>query len=976
MRVKYQETPLVPTTRTLLKKRAHWIWIAISLVSLSVLTLFFPLQSAGNEQPASAILTSSDQKFNLRDIAQTTVDQQNRLLSDILEFNDWQHSWPVKPMSDDEALWIKLNVRSLLAISESFYLTIADPNIDYVDVYVIDSKQRITQSFQAGANRDFSLRPVAHRHFIMPFTLYPNDDITLFIRIADPAPIYAPISLMSADAWVLEEQSGQVMFGIFVGALMVFTLYFLVTYLLMKSPVRFWFSLTCFTLMLTVLNIQGFIGQITSVTQFSHVATILLLSLLLLMMAQVSRSLFTGSPKRLRYLAYALPIGIILVSSIVDYSTVTMVTVTFIGLSILVQCMMAIHYRNRFNSRPSHFFVFGWLMIALAASLNLSLYSSGNTLTFGMTFLIVLMSVLGVLIIGVAIESNERVLLSLERNEQEKRIDSLKQFYQLFRNSAEGLYTSTPDGELLSVNPAMWQLFGYESEDDMLSSVTSTNDFYAEQVDRDVLIGELRAERIVLGREFRGLRKDGSEFWFSLSCQLHQEGDQTFLYGSIFDVTERKQSNISLEYLATHDSLTGVNNRREFERQLQMQLSTPLSLESPLTILYMDLDQFKVVNDTCGHKAGDALLQQLATALDEVVADKGLLSRLGGDEFGVLMTETSADQAFVLANKLLNAVSDFRFMWENKVFSLGLSIGLVERSATIDTPEQMMSMADAACYIAKEHGRNQIHRYSSQDVSTKRYESELNWLAYINEALESDNFVLYYQHYQPLHELPDGHRYELLLRMQTSDKGLVPPGAFLPAAERYSLGAKVDRWVIHHYFEWLNQHPEHARDLCKCNINLCGQSLADRDFKLFVLNAFEKFSIPYNKICFEITEGMAIIKMDDTLEFIKTFKQLGCTFALDDFGSGFSSYGYLKKLPVQYVKIDGAFVKDLTVDPIDSAMVRSINDVAKAMGMETVAEFVENTDIKIELGKMGVDYAQGYGIAMPAPLDEYVAFGE
>jgi EAL domain-containing protein (putative c-di-GMP-specific phosphodiesterase class I) len=198
----------------------------------------------------------------------------------------------------------------------------------------------------------------------------------------------------------------------------------------------------------------------------------------------------------------------------------------------------------------------------------------------------------------------------------------------------------------------------------------------------------------------------------------------------------------------------------------------------------------------------------------------------------------------------------------------------------------------------------------------------------------------------------------------------------LPAAERYSLGAKVDRWVIRHYFEWLNNNPQHSEDLIACNINLCGQSLADRDFKLFVLNAFEKFAIPYSKICFEITEGMAIIKMEETLEFIKTFRQLGCTFALDDFGSGFSSYGYLKQLPVQLVKIDGAFVRDLLSDPIDLAMVRSINDVAKAIGMKTVAEFVESSEIKVQLGKMGVDFAQGYGIAMPAPLKQFLAFGQ
>ena len=897
-------------------------------------------------------------------------------LSDIQRHNEWNNNWQTTPLEDSQRLWIRTKITNVTHVEKHAYLSIADPSIDIIDVYIFDDKDRIVHSFLTGTARDIDLKPIEHRHFVLPFKLQPKQAVTAYIRVFDDSHLVLPIDLWIGEAWSGQEQIQQMLFGIFMGSLLVFTLYFLVTYLLLRSAVRFWFALSCIILLLTILNIEGFIGQLTGIASISNVASGVLLATLMLSMVKVSRSLFFKTPPIFRYVGYALPGLIILNTLLVPHHLSIYISVGLLGLCILIMCLMAIHYRNRFSSSPSRIYIIGWASLVTAALIDFYIYTNSQASSSTTILFIIFFSVIGILCIGVAIEAHEKVLMRFERSQQESRIDSLNQFYQLFRNSAEGLYTSKPNGDLVSVNPAMWQLFGYSSEDDMLSTISNTSEFYADKNDRDVLIGELRTHKTVLGREFRGLRKDGSEFWFSLSCQLHTEAEQTFLYGSIFDVTERKQSNISLEYLATHDSLTGVQNRREFERQLHRLLSNTFDPKTPMTMLYLDLDQFKVVNDTCGHKAGDSLLQQLARLIDEAVAQKGLLSRLGGDEFGVLMADTNSDEGFILATRLLNVVSDFRFMWENKVFSLGVSIGLVGRTKEIDTPEQMMSMADAACYIAKERGRNQIHQYSSTDVSTKRYEDELSWLAHINNALENDHFCLFYQHYQPLHEVAKGHHYELLIRMVADDNKLVQPGAFLPAAERYSLGAKVDRWVIRHYFEWLNNNPQHSEDLIACNINLCGQSLADRDFKLFVLNAFEKFAIPYSKICFEITEGMAIIKMEETLEFIKTFRQLGCTFALDDFGSGFSSYGYLKQLPVQLVKIDGAFVRDLLSDPIDLAMVRSINDVAKAIGMKTVAEFVESSEIKVQLGKMGVDFAQGYGIAVPAPLKEFLAFGQ
>jgi diguanylate cyclase (GGDEF)-like protein len=385
----------------------------------------------------------------------------------------------------------------------------------------------------------------------------------------------------------------------------------------------------------------------------------------------------------------------------------------------------------------------------------------------------------------------------------------------------------------------------------------------------------------------------------------------------------------------------------------------------------MDLDQFKLVNDTCGHKAGDLLIKQLSQKLDAIVMEKGILARLSGDKFSILLEGDNAQMAYLLAKKLLKAVQEFRFVWENQIFTLGISIGHVTWQHNISTPEQLLNMADSACYIAKKRGRNQIHTYSFEDEYIQCYEYERSWVSHINHALENNGFELYYQHYQALSHSAEGHHYEILLRIRDPEGNIAPPSAFLPAAERYYLTSQIDRWVVDNYFTWLANNSQHSAELTRVSINLNGHSLADQELKLFVLNAFKRHKIPYEKVCFEIAESVAILKMDETLEFIHTFHKLGCLFALDDFGSGFSSFNYLKNLPVDQLKIDGSLIKNILVDPIDMAMVNSINDVAKVMGMETVAEFVESTEIMIELGKMGVDFAQGYSVAKPHALADF-----
>lgn len=903
------------------------------------------------------------------------TDRSSRL-SDVRAIGIWPDKLDTKRLLEGQSLWAHFAVTHVENQSDTFSITIGNPTLDVVDVFVLDKKSRIVSSFLVGADRNIVERPFNHRNFVFPLDIGADQDLDIYVRIADDGPMVFSMDFWRNSALIAEEQIHLAFVGVISGALAILVCYFLITYVLLRSPIRFWFAVANASLLLLFLNIQGIISQLIGLTNYISNATTSIIALVILAAAKVSHAMLVQVPSYWRVVSYIISALLLMCAFIFNTYWQIIATVALAGAALCLQLLLAILFHNRDNSMPNRVYALGWLIICTTALVDVFLYLSGILLAINLDLVLTFLIMSGVLLIAVAIEGHEQVVTHSHQQRQHDTILNLRQFYDLFRNSAEGLYTSSTDGKLITTNPAMCALFGYESEEQMLTEVEDTSEFYAHQRDRELLLGQIYEQGVVLGKEIKGKRRDGSEFWFSVSAQIREENDEKFLFGSIFDITEKKQSSISLEYLATHDSLTGVYNRREFELRLKKSLDKAKLDQSELTLLYMDLDQFKVVNDTCGHKAGDVLIKQLSQQLNDVVMAKGMLARLGGDEFGVLLEGDNAQMAYLLANKLLNVVQEFRFIWDNRIFTLGVSIGLAPWSEQAQSPEQLLSMADAACYMAKEQGRNQVHTYSPEDKDMQRYESELTWVTHINEALEENNFELYYQHYHPLTKVAEGFHYELLLRMLDKDGKIIPPASFFPAAERYNLTAKIDKWVVENYFKWLSDKPEHKASLTQCNINLSGHSLADKELKLFVLNAFEKYAIPYSKICFEITESMAIVKMEETLQFIKTFHQLGCSFALDDFGSGFSSYSYLKNLPVNYVKIDGSFVKDLLVDNIDMAMVCSIKDVAKAMGMETVAEFVESKEIMVELGKIGVDYAQGYGVARPSSLKDFKPYKE
>jgi len=460
------------------------------------------------------------------------------------------------------------------------------------------------------------------------------------------------------------------------------------------------------------------------------------------------------------------------------------------------------------------------------------------------------------------------------------------------------------------------------------------------------------------------VRADGNTFVMTKSSSRLYDAEGLF-FGTVtvlHDVTSVRQLTKQLSYQASHDLLTGLVNRYEFERKVQEAIEDSVAQDRTHSLAYIDLDQFKLVNDTCGHMAGDGLLKRLAGELKAHMRSADMLARLGGDEFAILLMGCNVDKAQLLLNDILALVIGTRFQYEDKIFSVGASIGLTEISPSHPfTLDELFAVADAACYQAKHSGGNRIHQYVPQVSDLKIQTQQFEWLSRINFSLEHHLFVLYMQRIQGL-QSTDIH-FEILIRMKADDDTLFPPGVFLPVAERYKLMPKIDRWVVTKTFSILASKGDSFPYICA--INLSGQTVSDDSFLSFVLNELNVYGINPNFICFEITESAVISHLDKASHFIHVLREIGCRFSLDDFGSGLSSFAYLKNLEVDFLKIDGMFVKAIVNNKIDRAMVESINNVGHVMGLHTIAEFAENDEIINMLKEIGVDYAQGYGVAKP-----------
>jgi diguanylate cyclase (GGDEF)-like protein/PAS domain S-box-containing protein len=467
------------------------------------------------------------------------------------------------------------------------------------------------------------------------------------------------------------------------------------------------------------------------------------------------------------------------------------------------------------------------------------------------------------------------------------------------------------------------------------------------------------------------VRRDGGEFAIRDSVAPIQDR-QGRITGTVLvfkDVTQLRRMEREMIYLARHDPLTGLINRREFETRLEQCLATARDEERLHALFYLDLDEFKVVNDTCGHLAGDEMLKQVTALLRSLLRKTDILARLGGDEFGVLLEDTAVEVARTLGERMRQGVRQYRFGWQERIFEIGVSIGLVPITHDSGDMARALSAADAACYVAKESGRNRMHEYQPDDIALAERWGEMQWIHRIHKAFAEHRFCLYRQDIQPLNGGEDEPPLcEIFIRMVDEDGRIATPGAFIPAAERYHLIGSIDRWVVHAAFVTLACGTLSHGDTTRFAINLSGQSVGDDTFLDYVLAEIEATGIAPERIFFEITETAAVSNLVQATHFINVLKELGFRFVLDDFGSGLSSFAYLKNLRVDFLKIDGTFVRDMIGSSVQRALVESIHQIGRVMGIRTIAESVEDPATLDVLREIGVNYAQGYCISMPEPL--------
>jgi diguanylate cyclase (GGDEF)-like protein/PAS domain S-box-containing protein len=567
-------------------------------------------------------------------------------------------------------------------------------------------------------------------------------------------------------------------------------------------------------------------------------------------------------------------------------------------------------------------------------------------------------------------------LTERQRTEQALR-QSQTQIRLILESAGEGIYGMDETGGCTFINTAALEMLGYEREA-ILGLATHQLIHPCDPEGVPVAAAQCPICHVLrTGEASRGItepmaRKGGEWFMAEFSAQPIREGRRVAGAVVVFrDVTEAQAIKQQLSYQATHDMLTSLINRGEFEWRLARVLESAHEDHAEHALCYLDLDQFKVVNDTCGHAAGDELLRQISGVLLKQLRQRDTMARLGGDEFGVLLEHCPLDQAWRIAGGLHEAVQNFRFHWHGKSFAVGVSIGVVPLTAATESAAAALSAADAACYMAKEKGRNRVHVYQPTDAEFVERHMHMQWVARLTQALDEDRFQLCYQ---PITPLAAGGRlhYEMLLRLRDETGQLVLPGAFMPAAERFNMSAAIDRWVLRHVIAGCaaRHGPDYGHAPPIYAINLTAASLGDAEFVGLVAQLLQEHGVPAQMVCFEISETTAVTHLAQAANFIRELKKLGCLAALDNFSAGLSSFSYVKELVVDFLKIDGGFVKNIAEDRVNRAIAEAINQVAHVMRIQTIAECAESQTVLDILKEMGVDHAQGYAIQIPRPLEE------
>ena len=870
----------------------------------------------------------------------------------------------------ESVYWFSFDLQNSGNKAIELYVNLSYPLLDKVDFYTVSNKQIIEQ-YHSGDIYPFDARPIDYPSFLFPLTLSESQSKTVLLRVESKGPVQVPLSIWKKETFLLKAQSYLFLYGGFLAVILIMSAYNFCLYLFVRDTSYLFY--TFFTLCMAGVHgsLDGFAyqwfwpnapawHQISAVTWISLgcISTVLFTNTLL---PVPKNSPLNTAIKALLVMTFSSAI----ITQLIPYRQAAMLNagITLITMSsVLFICLAMLKH----SPRIAKFYSLAWgayflgILLKSASKMGYIPYSPVSEYAGNIG------GIVGIIILSLALADRINSERRAKEKAQHDAIGNLKRFQLLYENALEGIFSFDLKGNLLNANPAFIKLIG---------DINNNDGYMLRPKEFKGLLKEVRKTGQVVDFETTLHNHHEDSIWVNISARLidETESDIPQLEGTLINISERKAFEQQMLYLAEHDPLTGFFNRRAFESAAEEKLKRVKNLSEACCLMYMDLDQFKIVNDLCGHTAGDLLLKKLSKQLLNKTQDVGsghIIARLGGDEFGILLGNTRIEKARLIAESFRKTVEDFLFLWQGKRYTLGVSIGLVELCPFHHSIEHVLIMADTACYQAKDQGRNRVHTFVESDKELEFRQLEMQWVSTIKEAITNDQFFLVFQNISSNNESNHTFHYEILLRLINSNGNLCAPNQFLPAAERYNLMPNIDRWVIRTYFTWLNENQEHLQNLACSSINVSTQSLGDDTFPEFLVGIFDEYQIPHQKICFEITEGMAITHIDNTQSFISKFRNLGCRFALDDFGTGFSSYAYLKDLCVDYIKIDGVFVKNLADNAIDNAMVKSICDVAKAMGIETIAEFVEDEIILQRLKEIGIDFSQGYHIHKPMKLDE------
>jgi diguanylate cyclase (GGDEF)-like protein/PAS domain S-box-containing protein len=879
-------------------------------------------------------------------------------------------------------IWLKLSLHNLSNYDVEKIVHLDYALLDYIEVYYkYTHHQDITHRFITGSFYPYSTRPLEDAAFAFPATIEAQQTLTIFFKLSNDGFIQAPITIWDkADFYQARFIELSLIFS-FIAMIVILGLYNIFLYFSVSEKPYLLFAIMSlciagYVLISSGLSIQFFGLDLKSWNE--RWMTVLLGA------AIASASLLPNYTLGLKHnfqiyyricrITHLGGWAVIALAFLLPHSIRISITFMIALVLILTVVTLSAHlwYRRVIGAK---LFSIAWNLFfvgCLFVILNRLNILPRSPLT---EYIVLASSLMGLLLLSLSLASKINTAKKDQSRAQSTSLKLMQKFYNLFHNSLEGIFTASIEGEILEANPAFLNMLGFSSLH-TLKERQKKRPLLSQQ-DVKEIGRELREQGKVEGYEVEFQRDDQSIIWLSLNIRRDKfdSDGEIVISGAILDISNHKESQKQLQFLAEHDPLTGLYNRRKFMQALSDSINNHLQYGAPACVIYLDLDQFKVINDTCGHTAGDRLLQDITAMMSGKVPLGSCLARLGGDEFAIVLTNSDQSQAYEFSEKMRQAINEFKFVWHEQIFSLGASIGIVELNDDCRNIEYVLSLADTACFAAKDQGRNCIHIYDHNKGEAKALKSEMHRVAEINQALEHNNFVLYQQTIVATdpEEQQKGLHYEVLLRMINRAGEIMAPGLFMPAAERYNLMPAIDRWVLVNYCGWLEQHPDHINQLKRASINLSGALLNDTSSATFIISTFRQHNIPAEKICFEITESTAIVNMDRTLPLLKRLKDEGFNLALDDFGTGFASYGYLKNLPFNTLKIDGSFIKDIVSNETDFTIVKSINDVAKALEMTTVAEYVENRRIHQIIEELGIDYAQGYGIAKPTPLSDLVA---